>query len=80
MNNQFSNGGITLSESTYNSITGNTISKAKMGLKLVKGAACDSITKNKFQYCNVGVQVQSVPKSLTGNTYYKNKVNIKIVK
>lgn len=80
MNNQFSNGGISLSASLYNSITGNTISKAATGLKLTNGASCDTITKNKFQYCTVGVQVPAIPKCLIGNTYYKNKVNIKIVK
>ncbi len=80
MNNKFSRGGIVISSSANNSVAGNTIDKAAIGLRLINGASCDTISKNKFQYCNIGVQVPAIPKCLIGNSYKGNKINIKIVK
>ncbi|MCO5382649.1 MAG: right-handed parallel beta-helix repeat-containing protein [Methanosarcina barkeri] len=77
MNNQFTNGGIALYECYDNVVTGNKITKSKIGLGLYEGATCSSITKNTFSYCQVGVALYEIPDCLIGNTYIKNKVNIK---
>lgn len=80
MNNQFSYGGISISDQSYgNVIQGNTIKYAKIGLHLWGSASCDVITQNTFQSCQIGVQVQSIPPVLLGNKYIGNKINIKIV-
>lgn len=77
MNNQFTNGGIALYECYDNVVTGNKITKAKVGLGLYEGATCSTITKNTFSYCQIGVALYQIPSCLIGNTYIKNKINIK---
>ena len=84
MNNKFSGnynyGGVYLYESLDNVITGNTFSKATIGLSLGDFVTCTSLTKNTFTGCKIAVQVYGgIPDYLIGNTYKNNKVNIKIV-
>lgn len=77
MNNQLTGCGISLSESMDNSITGNKISNAKVGLKLDNGATCTKITGNTFSGCGTGIIIpQYLKYLLVKNTYSKNKVNI----
>jgi parallel beta-helix repeat protein len=79
LNNKLINGGILLYETYDNTVTGNNIYGAKIGLQMGGGATCKSITKNTFQKCQVAAQLEKVPASMTGNIYKNNKVNIKIV-
>lgn len=79
LNNKLTNGGILLYETYDNTIEGNYIYGAKIGLQMGGGATCKSITKNTFQKCQVAAQLEKVPASMTGNIYKNNKVNIKIV-
>lgn len=78
MNNQITNGTVTLCETWDNVVKGNKITKARIGLHLYEGATCTSITGNTFSYCDIGVQLPAVPPGMIGNTYIGNKVNIKI--
>lgn len=79
LNNKFTGCGIDLFETYDNSVIGNYISGASIGLKMGGSASCKTVTKNTFTGCKVGVQVQAIPSYLIGNKYSKNKVNIKIV-
>jgi nitrous oxidase accessory protein NosD len=80
VNNQLFGCGISFYECYENTVTGNKINKAPIGLKLDEGATCRTITGNTFSYCNIAVQVPvSVPDCLIGNTYKGNKVNVKVV-
>jgi nitrous oxidase accessory protein NosD len=79
INNRITNGGISLYETYDNSIIGNCISGAEIGLLMGGGATCKSITKNTFQKCQVAAQLEKIPAIMTGNTYKNNKINIKIV-
>lgn len=78
MNNQITNGTVTLCETWDNVVQGNKITKAKIGLYLYEGATCTSITKNTFSYCDIGVKLPAVPPGMIGNTYMGNKINIQI--
>jgi len=77
INNKFYNCGISLYESSLNSITGNTISKASVGLGMYEGSSCTTITGNTFSCCSVGVACWDIPSILVGNVYKGNTVNIK---
>lgn len=79
INNEIKNGGILLYETYDNSIIGNHISGAKIGLQMGGGATCKSITKNTFEKCQVAAQLEQVPTSMIGNIYKNNKINIKLV-
>jgi parallel beta-helix repeat protein len=78
MNNQITNGTVTLCETWDNVVKGNKITKARIGLYMYEGATCTSITGNTFSYCDIGVQLPAVPPGMIGNTYLGNKINIKI--
>lgn len=78
MNNQITNGTVTLCETWDNVVQGNKITKAKIGLHLYEGATCTGITKNTFSYCDIGVKLPAVSPGMIGNTYIKNRVNIQI--
>lgn len=79
INNKITNGGILLYETYNNSVIGNYISGAEIGLQMGGGATCKSITKNTFEKCQVAAQLETVPTGMTGNTYKNNKINIKLV-
>lgn len=79
INNEIKNGGILLYETFDNSIIGNHISGAQIGLQMGGGATIKSITKNTFEKCKVAAQLEKVPTNMIGNTYKNNKINIKIV-
>lgn len=79
INNKIENGGILLYETYDNSIIGNYISGAKIGLQMGGGATCKSITKNTFEKCQVAAELEKVPTNMFGNKYKNNKINIKIV-
>jgi nitrous oxidase accessory protein NosD len=79
INNKFSHGGIAIYDTFDQTITGNTINSAKMGLDMQEDSGIASTTKNTFENCQIGVQLFSVPPGLIGNTYKNNKVNIKMV-
>lgn len=76
MNNQFFNCGISLSETYENTIKGNTINSADVGLGVYKGADA-MITGNTFSKCKVGYKGYYVPADLKkNNKFIKNKKNI----
>jgi parallel beta-helix repeat protein len=79
LNNKIERGGILLYETYDNSVIGNYISDAKIGLQMGGGATCKSITKNTFEKCQVAAQLERVPTRMTGNSYKNNKMNIKLV-
>jgi parallel beta-helix repeat protein len=79
LNNKITNGGILLYETYDNSVIGNYISGAKIGLQMGGGATCKSIAKNTFDKCQVAAQLEKVPIGMTGNSYKNNKINIKII-
>ncbi|HII80465.1 MAG TPA: hypothetical protein HA261_08750 [Methanosarcina sp.] len=78
MNNQITNGTVTLCETWDNVVQGNKITKAKIGLYMYEGATCTKITKNTFSYCDIGVKLPAVLQGMIGNTYIKNRINIQI--
>jgi parallel beta-helix repeat protein len=79
LNNKFTKGGIDLYESYDNSIIGNTVTSAKIGLALRDGSSCKTITKNTFKNCQIGVWSEYLPSILIGNTYPGTKTKVKIV-
>jgi nitrous oxidase accessory protein NosD len=79
IDNKITNGGILLYETFDNSITGNYISGAKIGLQMGGGATCKLITKNTFEKCQVAAQLEKVPANMIGNIYKNNKINIKTI-
>jgi nitrous oxidase accessory protein NosD len=79
INNYILNGGILLYETYNNSVIGNYISGAEIGLQMGGGATCKSITKNTFEKCQVAAQLETIPTGMTGNAYKNNKINIKLV-
>lgn len=78
MNNQITNGTVTLCETWDNMVQGNKITKSRIGLHMYEGATCTSITKNTFSYCDIGVKLPAVPPGMIGNKYIGNKINIQI--
>ncbi len=81
MNNQIIGGTIYLNDCTDQTITGNTISKSKVGLYLGDMGADPTVTKNTFKNCQYGVYIwtDNNPgklKKFSGNKYVNNKVNI----
>lgn len=79
LDNKLTNGGILLYETYDNSVIGNYISGAKIGLQMGGGATCKSITNNSFEKCQVAAQLEQVPTTMNWNIYKSNEVNIKIV-
>jgi len=80
MNNQFFNCGISLYESYDNSITGNTINKAAVGIDLQECATCTKLTGNTFSSCKIGVQVVgSKPSYLIGNKYPGTSLQVNVI-
>lgn len=81
MNNQIVGGTIYLNDNTGQTITGNIISKSKVGLYLGDMGADPTVTKNTFKSCKYGVYIytDTYPgklKKFSGNKYVNNKVNI----
>ncbi len=81
MNNQIVGGTIYLNDNTGQTITGNMISKSKVGLYLGDMGADPTVTKNTFKSCKYGVYIytDTYPgklKKFSGNKYVNNKVNI----
>lgn len=80
MNNQITNGTIYLCDTLNQTITGNTISKSKIGLKFEDLAEVSLVNKNTFKNCDIAVLTykQSLNKFI-GNKYIGNKINVKII-
>ncbi|WP_269850237.1 NosD domain-containing protein [Methanosarcina horonobensis] len=53
MNNQITNGTVTLCDTWDNVLKGNKITKARICLHIYEGATCTSITGNSFSYYNI---------------------------
>ncbi|HEY3363246.1 MAG TPA: NosD domain-containing protein [Methanosarcina sp.] len=81
MNNQIIGGTIFLNDNHGQTITGNTISKSKIGLYMGEMGANPTVSKNTFKNCNTAVYVYSDSnpgqlKTFSNNKYINNKVNI----
>ncbi|AKB81135.1 cell surface protein [Methanosarcina barkeri 3] len=77
-NNDFTNGGIFLSESSVD-IIGNKIKNADIGIELFEGAGSTTgalISKNKITGCNVGIKFHGFSSGDVYDNYFNNKKNI----
>ena len=83
MNNQITGGTISVYDTDNITITGNTISKSKVGLYEAEDTADPTVTKNTFKNCKYAVYffeweppyvVGHLP-TFSGNKYIGNKIN-----
>ena len=77
-NNDFTNGGIILIDSSVD-ITGNKIRDADIGIQLDKGVGGSTsadISENKITGCNVGIKFYEYSISNIYDNYFNNKKNI----
>ena len=77
-NNKITNGIISFYDTFDNTVTGNTITKSKVGIYIPESADV-SVVKNTITYNQVGIKRENGAGYLKENYYKGNKINIQNV-